>query len=211
MVLCELSKAAVPASGTGLFPVSGQELNSRASMSSFLFLLLFLPTLEITCKRTTSRDFSVASPKAGTASSRRREGGRGSQSDPAAAPGRSSGRPGSATWAFPAPSSRGRSRFLPGCRRGAPDPRSPHSPETASLSAGQAPGRQLGFWGRCPGAPGLVRGSSSRGVWRAAHARSGRSRAHTELCSWSPGCSPVKSYGNLESSRLASPIKGRET
>lgn len=79
MVFRELSQAAVSTSGTGLFPVSGQELNSRARMSSFLFLLLVLLTLEI--------NFSVASPKAVPASSSRREDGRESQRDPAAAPG----------------------------------------------------------------------------------------------------------------------------
>ena len=64
---------------TCLFPIS-EELNSRARMSSFLFLLLFLLNLEITCNRTTSRDFSMDSPKAVTANRRkaclsRREGG----------------------------------------------------------------------------------------------------------------------------------------
>lgn len=179
-------------------------------MSSFLFLLLFLLTLEITCKRTTSRDFSAASPKAVTASSRRRGG---SQSDPAAAPAAVIGAPRLSDVGLSSPLIEGPLAIPPRLQAGGkpPDPGSPHSPETASTGAGQAPGRQLGFSDRRPGAPGLVQGSSSRGVWRAAHTRSGRSRAHTELCFWSLGCSPVKSYGNLESSGLASPIKGRET
>lgn len=69
---------------TGLFPISGEELNSRARMSSFLFLLLFLLNLEITCNRRASRDFSMESPKAVAASRRRRKGGKESQSSPAA-------------------------------------------------------------------------------------------------------------------------------